>query len=128
MSRGDRKRERDDWEEGTPVPLYIVTGGRTEAEDAQVLDLVTLIVARAEPKPGMRPEHVSILRMCANPLSVAEVSAYLDLPFSAVHVLLADLIADSLVEARQTRTAHATAAVEPDVEILKALIDGLQRL
>lgn len=127
MSGGDRKGERD-WEEGTPVPLYIVTGGRTEAEDAQVLDLVTLIVARSEPRPGMRPEHVSILRMCANPLSVAEVSAYLDLPFGAVHVLLADLLAESLVEARQTRTAHVTAAVEPDVEILKALIDGLQRL
>ncbi|WP_031508550.1 DUF742 domain-containing protein [Streptomyces megasporus] len=127
MSGGDRKGERD-WEEGTPVPLYVVTGGRTEAEDAQVLDLVTLIVARSEPRPGMRPEHVSILRMCANPLSVAEVSAYLDLPFSAVHVLLADLLAESLVEARQTRTAHVTAAVEPDVEILKALIDGLQRL
>ena len=126
MSGGDRKRERD-WEEGTPVPLYIVTGGRTEAEDARVLDLVTLIVARTEPQPGMHPEHISILRMCANPLSVAEISAYLDLPFSAVHVLLADLLAESRVEARQTRAAHAVAA-EPGVEILKALIDGLQRL
>ncbi|GAA2417167.1 DUF742 domain-containing protein [Streptomyces glaucosporus] len=127
MSEDARQGERE-WEEGTPVPLYIVTGGRAEAEDARVLDLVTLIVARAEPEPGMRPEHVSILRMCANPLSVAELSAYLDLPFSAVHVLIADLLADSLVEARQTRAAHTTAAVEPDVEILKALIDGLQRL
>ncbi|HZG05630.1 MAG TPA: DUF742 domain-containing protein [Streptomyces sp.] len=126
MSRGDRNRGGD-WEEGTPVPLYIVTGGRTEAGEAVVLDLVTLIVARSEPKPGMRPEHVSILRMCANPLSVAEISAYLDLPFSAVHVLLADLIAESSVEARQTRTAD-TAAADPDIEILKALIDGLQRL
>jgi hypothetical protein len=126
MSRGDRPGDRD-WEEGTPVPLYIVTGGRTEAGDAQLLDPVTLIVARSEPRPGMHPEHVSILRMCANPLSAAELSAYLDLPFSAVQVLLADLIADSRVEARQTRTAH-TAAADADVEILKALIDGLQRL
>lgn len=123
---GGSGRERD-WEEGTPVPLYIVTGGRTEAGGARVLDLVTLIVARAEPKPGMRPEHISILRMCANPLSVAELSAYLNLPFSAVHVLLSDLLAESLVEARQTRAADTTAA-DPDVEILKALIDGLQRL
>ncbi|MFD1828437.1 DUF742 domain-containing protein [Streptomyces desertarenae] len=126
MSGGRQGREGD-WEEGTPVPLYVVTGGRAEAGDAQVLDLVTLIVARTEPEPGMRPEHVSILRMCANPLSVAELSAHLDLPFSAVHVLLSDLLAGSLVEARQTRAAH-TAAADPDVEILKALIDGLQRL
>ncbi|PJE94549.1 DUF742 domain-containing protein [Streptomyces carminius] len=126
MSGGGSREERG-WEEGNPVPLYIVTGGRTEAGDAQVLDLVTLIVARSEPRPGMRPEHASILRMCANPLSVAELSAYLDLPFSAVHVLLADLLADSLAEARQTRAADTT-AVKPDAEILKALIDGLQRL
>ncbi|MBN3928245.1 DUF742 domain-containing protein [Streptomyces verrucosisporus] len=127
MSGDGRAAGEGDWEEGTPVPLYIVTGGRTEAGEERVLDLVTLIVARSEPQPGMRPEHVSILRMCTGPLSVAELSAYLDLPFSAVQVLLADLVGDCLVEARQTRAAH-TAAADPDVEILKALIDGLQRL
>lgn len=114
---------------GTPVPLYVITGGRSHAEDdASALDLVTLVVSRSSPQPGLAPEHAAIVRMCRHPLSVAEVSAHLSLPFSAVTVLLADLLSRSLVEIRQPRSEQRRAAADPDIETLKALIDGLQRL
>lgn len=122
---GPARRKPDD---DQPVPLYVVTGGRSESADAMALDLVTLVVARADPHAGQSPEHTALLRMCRYPISVAEISAYLGLPFSAVTVLLMDLLDSSQVEVRQTRVAQRQAAADPDLDTLKALIDGLQRL
>ncbi|WP_370592726.1 DUF742 domain-containing protein [Streptomyces sp. NBRC 109706] len=119
-----RRKPDDD----QPVPLYVVTGGRSESKDALALDLVTLVVARADPQAGQSPEHAALLRMCRYPISVAEISAYVGLPFSAVIVLLMDLLDSSQVDVRQTRVEQHAAAADPDLETLKALIDGLQRL
>ena len=78
----------------------------------------------AAARPEMQPELASILRMCHYPLSMAEISAYLKLPFSVVAVLVSDLLADSSVEVRATvRTAGI-----PDPELLKAVMYGLQKL
>lgn len=112
------------WDDGSPERLYVITGGRSRESERVILDLVTLIVARAAPGPAMQPEHAAILRMCHYPLSVAEISAYLGLPVSAVTVLLADLLADRQVEAR----APIPAASLPDIELLEAVMHGLQRL
>jgi uncharacterized protein DUF742 len=123
------KRAREGPRDGPPVPLYVVTGGRGEEDDESlVLDLVTLVVARSAPASGMRPEQAAILRMCGRPLSAAEISAHLDLPFSAVSLLVADLLSGAHVQVRETRAQQEQAAADPDLETLKALIDGLQRL
>ncbi|GAB2937442.1 hypothetical protein GCM10022245_76850 [Streptomyces mayteni] len=126
------RRPRRGGAAGRAVPLYIVTGGRSESGDdldSLLLDLVTLVVARSTaPDAGHSPEHAALLRVCQHPISVAEISAHLGLPFSAVTVLLKDLRADGLVELRHTREAQRQAAADPDIETLKALIDGLQRL
>ena len=112
------------WEQVGPERLYVITGGRGAAGRRAALDLVTRVVARAAARPEMQPEHASILRMCHYPLSMAEISAYLKLPFSVVAVLVSDLLADSSVEVRATvRTAGM-----PDPELLKAVMYGLQKL
>ncbi|MGP3991738.1 DUF742 domain-containing protein [Streptomyces sp. 3N207] len=112
----------EEWDEGSPERLYVLTGGRSGTEE-DGLDLVTLIVARTAPRIGMQPEHESILRVCESPLSVVEISAHLKLPVSIVTVLLADLLAEERVEAR----APATPSL-PDIDIIKAVIHGLQNL
>ncbi|MEO3752273.1 DUF742 domain-containing protein [Streptomyces sp. B6B3] len=115
--------------EGAPVPLYVVTGGGGEGDaESLLLDLVTLVVARSAPHSGMRPEQAAILRMCERPLSMAEISAHLDLPFSAVSLLVTELLSGDHVLVRETRAEQEQAAADPDLETLKALIDGLQRL
>lgn len=111
------------WDEGSPERLYVITGGRSGGA-AATLDLVTLIVSRSTPQPGMQPEQAAILGMCQYPLSVAEISAYLRLPFSAAAVLVADLIADRRVDAR----APVMATSLPDPELLKAVMYGLSKL
>ncbi|MFF9145662.1 DUF742 domain-containing protein [Streptomyces sp. NPDC055051] len=110
------------WEEGTPVPLYVITGG--EGSSAKTFDLVTLIATRSAPEPSMQPEQAAILSMCEYPLSVAEVSAYLSLPFSVVTVLLSQLVDDERVEA----IAPVPVAAFPDRGLLEAVIHGLRRL
>ncbi|WP_043267750.1 DUF742 domain-containing protein [Streptomyces sp. CT34] len=124
MSDGPQHEGRKDWEEGGPERLYVVTAGRSRPAEQAALDLVTLIVSRDAPTSGMQPEHAAIIRMCNYPLSVAEISAYLHLPASTVTVLLADLLDGGHVEAR----APIPAAALPDIELLEAVMHGLQRL
>ncbi|MFB7494869.1 DUF742 domain-containing protein [Streptomyces sp. NPDC056161] len=105
-----------------PERLYVITGaadgGRAE------LDLVTLIVARSDPPPSVPPEQATLLRLCTAPLSVAELSAYLSLPFSAMTVLITELITDGLVQARAPIARQA----RPDRSLLEAVMHGLQKL
>ena len=113
--------EQEEGEKKNPERLYIITG--PDGERAP-LDLVTLIVARAEPPSSATPEQTAVLRMCGAPLSVAEVSAYLGLPFSVVSVLLTEMLAAELVQAR----APIVRQHLPDRSLLEAVMHGLQRL
>ena len=58
------------------------------------------------------------------PLSVAELSAYLSLPFSVVTVLLTEMLATGLVNARAPIVRQRI----PDRSLLEAVMHGLQRL
>ncbi|WP_406417336.1 DUF742 domain-containing protein [Streptomyces sp. NBC_01614] len=105
-----------------PERLFVVAG-KDGAERAE-LDLVTLIVASAVPSPSSAPEQTALLRLCTTPLSVAELSAYLNLPFSAMTVLLTDMLTADLVTARAPLVRQSVA----DRSLLEAVMHGLQRL
>jgi hypothetical protein len=109
-----------------PDRLYTVTRGRSRAEDHD-LDLVTLIVAAAEPAPGMQSEHARILRMARRPIAVVEISADLGLPVGVVKILLSDLLRAGRVTARHPSTARAHHQL-PDAAILKKVLVGLHNL
>ncbi|MFE3598523.1 DUF742 domain-containing protein [Streptomyces sp. NPDC059096] len=118
-----RERRTPEADVGDPERLYVITGGPDGAERAP-LDLVTMIVAQVEPSPTFQPEQAAILRLCHRPLSVAEISAYLSLPFSVVTALLTELLATELVESR----APIVRAALPDRSLLEAVMHGLQKL
>ncbi|MFE1452815.1 DUF742 domain-containing protein [Streptomyces olivaceoviridis] len=105
-----------------PERLYSVAGSGDGARAE--LDLVTLIVARSAPPVSATPEQAAVLRLCTAPLSVAELSAYLRLPFSTMTVLLTELITAELVQARAPIVRQAL----PDRSLLEAVMHGLQRL
>ncbi|MEV7001272.1 DUF742 domain-containing protein [Streptomyces sp. NPDC093982] len=105
-----------------PERLFVVAG-KDGAERAE-LDLVTLIVASAVPSPSSAPEQTALLRLCTTPLSVAELSAYLNLPFSAMTGLLTDMLTADLVTARAPLVRQSVA----DRSLLEAVMHGLQRL
>ncbi|ATL26446.1 DUF742 domain-containing protein [Streptomyces formicae] len=116
---GPPQRERRSPE--NPERLYILTG---EDSERAPLDLVTLIVAAGEASPTAQPEHSAILRLCTTPLSVAELSAYMALPFSVVTVVLTELLATELIQAR----APIVRSALPDRSLLEAVMHGLQKL
>ncbi|MFF6994042.1 DUF742 domain-containing protein [Streptomyces sp. NPDC008313] len=116
---GPAPQERDG---KNPERLYVLTGGADG--DRAELDLVTLIVARADPPPTAQPEQAALLRLSRTPLSVAEISAYLCLPCSVVTVLLTELLAAGLVQAR----APIVRSALPDRSLLEAVMHGLQKL
>ncbi|MFF3248798.1 DUF742 domain-containing protein [Streptomyces sp. NPDC002870] len=113
---------QDAWDEGNPVPLYVISGG--PGSPAKNFNLVTLIASRSVPEPAMQPEQAAILGMCQYPLSVAELSAYLSLPFSVITVLLSKLVDDGRVEA----IAPVPVAAVPELGLLEAVIHGLRKL
>ncbi len=55
---------------------------------------------------------------------MAELSAYLSLPFSVVTVLITELLTAELVQARSPIVRKAL----PDRSLLEAVMHGLQRL
>ncbi|KOG86067.1 DUF742 domain-containing protein [Streptomyces varsoviensis] len=112
------------WEPGSPERLFALSEDGGPARYKGPLDLVTLIVTRSVPDSGLQPEQAAVLRMCDYPLSVAEISAYLSLPVSALLVLLNDLVAQEHVEARPP----VPAAALPDIQLLEAVMHGLQNL
>ncbi|GGW49754.1 hypothetical protein GCM10010503_28280 [Streptomyces lucensis JCM 4490] len=112
----------DGEEPGSLERLYTIAGSADGARAE--LDLVTLIVARSAPPPTASPEQAAVLRLSAAPLSVAELSAYLRLPFSAMTVLITELIAAEMVQARASIARQAL----PDRSLLEAVMHGLQRL
>ncbi|MCS0603487.1 DUF742 domain-containing protein [Streptomyces sp. LP11] len=110
---------------GVPDRLYMVTGGRSEADNS--LDLVTLIVSECEPTAGMQSEHTRILDLCRHPTALVEVSAELKLPITVVRILLGDLIDMGKVSARHPRAAGSVAAL-PETALLQEVLHGLRNL
>nr|WP_255430103.1 DUF742 domain-containing protein [Streptomonospora sp. PA3] len=110
---------------GPLVRPYTVTGGRTRPVEAG-LDMISIVVATRERRDwgALEPEHAAILRLCDRPVSVAELSAQLDLPMTVVKVLLSDLIADGDILAR----APMPASEPPHMSVLQAVLDGIRRL
>lgn len=109
------------------VRAFTLTGGRTEPS-RDVFTLITLVSTVDLPLPSvgqrLQPEHLRILRMCAQPLAVAEISAYLDLPVSVTTILLSDLLELGRILARPP--IHVAAS--PQIALLQKVRNGLARL
>jgi hypothetical protein len=122
---------RSNIDKENPDRLYTITGGRSRV-DADVFDLVTLIIAECDPTAAMQSEHVRILRFCRSPRAVVEIAAELGLPISVTRILLCDLLDSGRITARHpARSAPRRSAVEfpyahPD--LLKEVLVGLRRL
>lgn len=110
---------------GPLVRPYTITSGRTPAETER-LDLSTQVMTlRTEQEPtGLGPEHVAIMRLCRQPVSIAEIAVYVKVPLGVVRVLCGDLIDRGLVI---TRSPNHNPAQLPDLETLQAVLDGLSK-
>jgi hypothetical protein len=86
--------------------------------------MITLVVAIHPGNGVLDREYAEILRLCQRPLSVAEISAQLDMALAVVKILIGDLIEEGHLLFR----APPTAVDNPDLDILQAVLDGIRRL
>jgi hypothetical protein len=109
-------------DDGRLVPPYIVTGGRTRSDGAD-LALETLVSTTAEGVEAAG-EHVfeqrRILMMCRELLSIAEVAANLEVPAGVARVLIGDLVVGGLL-----RVSRPT---DTNEQLIRRLIDGVRSL
>jgi hypothetical protein len=107
------------------VPVYAVTGGRTEitGRDLPWEALVTTTEAGTRALARLRWEQAHIVNLCRAPMSVAEVATELSVPIVVARVLVSDLLGEGLVQVHQTLL---TPGGQPTTEILERLIAGLR--
>jgi len=116
---------REDWwydeAAGPLVRPYAMVRGRTRpnAPDLRQVTQVRASIVAAD-QTSLTVEHREIMSLCARPLSVAEVAAYLDVPLIVVKVLLSDLIerGDVIVQNSSPQI--------PDRNLLQAVLDGVR--
>ena len=114
-----------DQDAGPVVRPYALIGGRTRPS-GETFDLVSMITAVRGSSPdldGLEPEHLTLLRLCRLPTSVADLAADLDLPLGVVRILLSDVR-----ERRLIAVHHPVPTRLTDPQLLREVADGLRRL
>jgi hypothetical protein len=118
------RQKEDDSQADFRVRPYALTGGRTRAN--LELPLETLVLCSDRGRAVMNQvglEQHRILVLAASPISLAEISAHLDVVIGATRVLVGDLVASGFLE---SRTGSYTE--QPDIKLLERVLDGLKAL
>ncbi|HEX2700698.1 MAG TPA: DUF742 domain-containing protein [Acidimicrobiales bacterium] len=105
------------------VRPYAITGGRTRSRTTH-LPMEALVVCSAEGHSRTRLvlERRRIAELCETPVSVAEISAHLEVPLGVARVLVGDMADDGLVQVSQPRTGR------PDIVLLERVLNGIRAL
>ncbi|MEU4644863.1 DUF742 domain-containing protein [Micromonospora sp. NPDC023814] len=112
---------------GALVRPYAVTRGRTEAQ----LDIALEAVLSATPTQAAESRFAGhdkhrIATVCeGRAQSLAEIAAYTRMPLGVTRVLVADMVAESLLT---LHTAAPAEGFEERMEILGRVLSGLRRL
>ena len=116
----------DEEDPGPLVRPFAVTRGRA-GTNLHDLDIITLVVA-VRPETDVSTldrEYGEILHMCqGRPLSIAEISAKMNLLLVAVKVLVSDLINSGHLIFRSPPQVEG----RPDIKLLQAVLDGVRKL
>jgi hypothetical protein len=121
MSSEDQRDNRQ--EPGRLVRPYYMTGGRARpTQDDLEIEALVSTTAMGERSPKLTVEQRAIIALCRDLLSVAEVSARLDLPLGVTRVLIGDMASEGLV------ILHRPTSVgdRPDLALLQRVLYGLQ--
>lgn len=104
---------------------FVLTSGRV-ASDGQHIGLETQVASRGPGENGstvLPPEKRAIVSLCAEPLSVAEISARLRMHFGVARILVGDLAADGFLDVRSEDIADPH-----DPDLILRVIRGLRAL
>jgi hypothetical protein len=105
---------------------YTVTGGRTrpDSDDLELETMAQTVAGADERLAGLGREHRAVAALCHQVMSVAEISARLDLLLGVTRVLVADLALQGILVLHRPQPAVADA--DPPVELLERVLHGLR--
>lgn len=116
-------------DEAANLRPFVLTSGRVQGADPDI-GLETQVTARrsgppwpAVPLAGLAPELKAIVALCAEPMSVAEISARLRLHLGVTRILVGDLRSAGHLD------VHSMDVADPhDPETIMRVIRGLRAL
>jgi hypothetical protein len=109
--------------EPTGLRPYVMTGGRVQSADPSISVETQVTQRRDRPVPPLPAELASIVALCIEPISVAEISARLGLHLGVTRILVGDLRAAGLVN---VHTQDATLPHSP--ETILRVMRGLRAI
>jgi hypothetical protein len=124
MSSEDQRDNRQR-EPGRLVRPYYMTGGRARpAQNDLEIEALVSTTAQGERSPKLTVEQRAIIALCRDLLSIAEVSARLDLPLGVARVVIGDMAAEGLVILHRPTTVGD----RPDLALLQRVLYGLNQI
>ena len=124
MSSEDQRDNRQQ-EPGRLVRPYYMTGGRARpAQNDLEIEALVSTTAQGERSPKLTVEQRAIIALCRDLLSIAEVSARLDLPLGVARVVIGDMAAEGLVILHRPTTVGD----RPDLALLQRVLYGLNQI
>jgi hypothetical protein len=108
------------------VPIYAFTRGRTRSTGQDLpLEAVVTPTAGAEMRvQALQTESAAIVRLCARPMSVAELGVALQVPVGVARVLVGDLVSAGCLAVHMPRSTREDGG--PTHAILGRLLEGLR--
>lgn len=109
------------------VRPYALTEGRTKPSIDLPLEAIVATVEDAIAK-NLAPEDIrtSIVALCGQRISIAEIGAHLGVPIGVARVLVADLVVAGALEVQATLRSDATAVERLD--LIERTLRGLRAL
>ncbi len=105
------------------VRQFALTRGRARPTADLALD--TLVERRPGGRPNrpLDPEHRQIVELCADTVSIAEISAHIGVHLGIARVLVADLVTRGLVQVSAQRPSTSGPSLDELETLLHDLID-----
>jgi hypothetical protein len=102
-----------------------MTGGRTRPAHTDLeIEALVSTTSTGERTPKLTVEQRAIAALCRDILSIAEISARLDLPLGVTRVLVGDMADDGLVMVHRP----AQTGDRPDLALLERVLYGLRTI
>ncbi len=103
-----------------------MTGGRTRPEHTDLeIEALVSTTSLGERSPKLTVEQRAIAALCRDILSIAEISARLDLPLGVTRVLVGDMADEGMV---MLHRPTQQAGDRPDLALLERVLYGLRSI
>ena len=102
---------------------YAITGGRTRTRSHFALEALVVTSVDDPARGRLAFERRTVADLAITPISVAEISAHLQVPLGVARVIVGDMADEGLVRVHQPR-----AEGRPDVALLERVLNGIRAL